>query len=1195
MKVALSRLDRATGARRQRWARNQQALLDVQQQLAQAQAELLSLQQQAEQQRQASATQLHLLLNTLPTGVLAETPQRRVALVNQQLCELLGLPDAASLPGALTAAVLQQAANPPLAPDDFIDWMEQTVATHGHAPEATFELTNGRVVQLHYLPLHHGTVVALHLWNYEDVTAQHRAQRRIQQLSELAEHSPNPVLTVDAQGQIRYCNTAAEPVSAALGTAEGREAAGFLRRTVAEALTAQRARTAEHPLGGHFYIWTVVPLPQRQQTNVYLTDISVRRRAEAELRRSQHLLARINDTLPTLVFVYDMVQRRLLYANDQVEQMLGYSAAQLQHSPEAGHMRHFFHPDDVPVVQERLSAYDTLADGGLLETEARFRHRDGSWRWLQLKVTVFNRDDNGRVRQVVGSAEDITERRRAIEALDHSRRFLAQVANTVPDVIYLYDLQRGRNLYINQQITTLLGYPEDGLQAMGDSMFEQIVYPDDQPVLNQHRLRLLAAADGELLQVEYRMLHHNGSFRWLRLRESVFARDQTGRPREIVGSAEDVTQVRLDEAERQQARARTAEQSRLVRQVIDSVPHLVYLKDAAGRYVLANQATADLFGRSVEQVLGHTMEELHTDPANLPRYRQQDREIILTGAQLEVEETFLRPDGQVLCFHSIKRPFVQDDGSVLVLGVDSNITELKRAQQALRAAKDAAEENARVKQEFLANMSHEVRTPLNGIIGMAGLLAKSPLDHSQSHYLALMRQSADHLLVLINDMLSAAQLASGKLRLEYIPFDLHALLRDTLESQQLRAAEKGIELRLELPEAADRPVLGDPHRLRQIVLNLLGNALKFTSQGQVTLRGEWVQAGRANVTFHLAVQDTGIGIESRQLAAIFEPFTQASASTAREFGGSGLGLSISRGLVELLGGHIWAESAPGQGSTFHVELPLPPAQGHLTTGPDKPGPEPALPPCRVLLAEDNAVNQLLAATLLRSWGAQVDTALNGLEALERFDERRYDVVLMDIQMPGMDGMTAAGRMRQHPDPTRARTPIVALTAHALPGEAARCRQAGFAGYVSKPFREDDLLAALQQSLGATASAAAPPAEPPAPAPFDLSPLRHLAAGDAGFLRRLADLFVRSTPPVLEQMLAHLEQQDWDGLSADAHFLKSSVGGVGLQFLLPSLRELEALGKPGAAPDATQVQLLVEQVYTTFARVIEQLRREYLGA
>ncbi|KUG08079.1 PAS domain S-box protein [Solirubrum puertoriconensis] len=1013
------------------------------------------------------------------------------------------------------------------------------------------------------------------------------AAERLQLLSELTRLTPNPAFTTDRQGRIRYMNVAAEALRPLLTTPDGLQATGFLQQLLERAVAEQRPQQTEHALADRFYIWTAVPVPETPLLNVYLTNVSTLRQTEAELRRSQHLLARINDTLPTLVFLYDVVERRLLYANDQAEALLGCSAAELQRlgAPE---LRQLLHPDDLPLLDAQVAAYQHLPEGQLQEAELRFWHCGGYWRWLSLKTTVFSRDEAGRVRQLIGSAEDITERRAAAEELARSRHFLGRVADTVPSLIYLYDLLQGRNLYCNRQLAPMLGYAAADLQLMGNAMFDKLVFPDDLPAVAAHHQRLQQALDGELISTEYRVRRRDGALCWLRVRESVFARNASGAPSEIIGSAEDITQEKLAETERRRAHQQAAEQSRLVRQVIDSVPHLVYLKNEAGQYVLANEATAELFGLSVEELEGLSAGALYaTDAEAAQRYHQQDQEVVTTHRQVEQEESIRRPDGKVLCFHSIKRPFVQADGTVLVLGVDSNITELKRAQQELRRAKEAAEENARVKQEFLANMSHEVRTPLNGILGMAGLLARSPLSTEQQRYLGLIKQSADHLLVVINDVLSAAQLGSGKLQLECIAFDLHTLLHDTLDSLQLRAAEKDISLHLELPIPAPALVRGDPHRVRQIVLNLLGNAIKFTEQGRVTLSGQWLP-NRAQPTFHLTVEDTGIGIEPHQLASIFEPFTQASASTAREFGGSGLGLSISRGLAKLLGGRIWAESEPGLGSTFHVELPLPPA---LAPPPalnrhEQPA-APELAGIRVLLVEDNAVNQLFAASLLRGWGVQFDTAANGLEALQLFDTYRFDVVLMDIRMPVLDGLSAAVRMRNHPEAARAATPIVALTAHALPGEARRCRETGFSEYLSKPFREDELLRVLRQVTSANQAVG-----PATGAGLPQSPaIAHAATGDAGFRQRLAELFVQTTPPAVERLVQHFRNHEWAAMSDAAHFLKSSFAGMELHHLLPAVRLLEAAGKPGTAPQPAQLAAAVEQVRTAAEQLVAELRQQ----
>ncbi|GAA4392863.1 PAS domain S-box protein [Hymenobacter koreensis] len=1167
--------------------------------LVKARAEAARLRAQLLRYHTDAAHQTVALLHTLPTAVLAESPEGYITLVNQRFCDLLGLDSApALLMGQQTAAVLTQAQHAFTDYPRFATWAAACVAAGRRTAEGIFALNNGTVVQIDYLPLRRDNHTVLHLWNYENVTQQHHAQESIRRLSLLSERSPHPIICFSKHGEAQYTNAAAGPMLALL-TAPHSEEHTLVRRMIAEALAAGTTRTAEHPLLNHFYIWTVVPLPNEQGANLYLTDISVRRRAEAELRRSQHFLTRINDTLPTLVFLYDVQQQRCVYCNDQVEALLGYTPQAMQQLP-AEALRGLLHPDDADLTAHTMAAHFGLPEGEVTEADLRLRHRNGTWRWLSVKTTVFMRDDQGRVQQVLGAAENISARHAAEEALAHSQRFLERMADTVPNTIYLYDLVEHRNLYTNRNIFTTLGYTSEDMLRMGSRLNEHLVVPEDLPRTMAHYAALAAAANDDVLTLEYRLRHRNGSVRWIRLRDSVFARDAHGKVLQIIGAGEDITESHEAQVQRQNIIDQLAEQNRLFRQVIDSTPHLIYLKDVAGRYVLANQATAELYGlQSAQELVDTPPEHLPVSPHEAMRYLEQDRYVINHRRELDQEETFHRPDGSHLCFHSIKRPFVQANGTVLVLGVDSNITDLKQAQLELHAAKEAAEENARVKQEFLTNMSHEIRTPLNGILGMAGLLAKTELDPTQTDYLGHIRQSAEHLLVVINDVLATTQLGSGRLQLERIPFNLHTLLHDSLHSFGPRATEKGLDLLLDLPKLAHPPiVLGDPHRLRQVVLNLLGNALKFTERGHVLLNCQQLTHAPGHATFRISVTDTGIGIPQHQLEGIFEPFTQASASTAREYGGSGLGLSISRGLVELLGGRLWVQSEAGRGSTFFAELPLPFAD-FQTELPPPPAPDfQQLRGRRVLLVEDNAVNQLLVRTLLESWHMHVDTAANGPAALVLFGQYAYDAVLMDIQMPGMDGVAAAAHLRAHPQPERAATPIVALTAHALPEEEARCRAAGMDDYLAKPFREEQLFYVLRNAFvrGLLPSDETPAAEPSSGSELlDLPQLRQRMSGfDPAFARHMAQIFVQTTPPVLADLQLHLTHCNWQALSETAHYLKSSAEGLGLRALRPLLLRLEQCG-PTPPQNAQEIAPLVHQLVAALEKVVSLFEREYPSA
>ncbi len=384
-------------------------------------------------------------------------------------------------------------------------------------------------------------------------------------------------------------------------------------------------------------------------------------------------------------------------------------------------------------------------------------------------------------------------------------------------------------------------------------------------------------------------------------------------------------------------------------------------------------------------------------------------------------------------------------------------------QVALLSAKRAAETATQAKSEFLAAMSHEVRTPLNSIIGLTGLLAESPLDREQQDYIETVRASATTMLTLINDILDFSKIEAGRLELEAIPFQPAALCAEVIELLGFRAREKKISVHLRKSTGSDTCFLGDPGRLRQIILNLVGNAIKFTEAGEVEIRCQSTPLAGGQGELRFTVRDTGPGIPAAAQAGLFQAFAQAERSTTRRFGGTGLGLAISRQLVELMGGEIGLESNEGQGATFWVALRLP----RSSNLPPAAAPREAEPvgdlrlDARVLLVEDNPVNQKVALLQLERLGCRADLATNGLEAIEAYKRGEYDVILMDCQMPVMDGFEATRMLRTLEMPGR-RTPIIALTAHAMKGDRDRCLAAGMDDYLAKPVERGALARTLKR-------------------------------------------------------------------------------------------------------------------------------------
>jgi PAS domain S-box-containing protein len=798
------------------------------------------------------------------------------------------------------------------------------------------------------------------------------------------------------------------------------------------------------------------------------------------------------------------------------------------------------------------------------------------------------------------------------------------ILNATPDSIVISDTQ-GRITLFNPAAERLFGY--SAAEAIGNDV--HVLMP--RASWEQH---------GEAVK-HYLATGDRGAYETGR-EVTGLRKDHTTFPMEL-----DVIELRVEDrrlftgiardiSQRKRAERALRESERRFRAIFDHTFEMVGLLSPDGTVLEVNQTALDFASLRGEDVRGRPLWE--TPALAVPPAGQATCQAAVSEA---AQGRFVRYEGELRAAdgtpHTVDfslKPVVDETGAVvLIIPEGRDITERKQAEAAMARAKEAAEAANRAKSEFLANMSHELRTPMNGILGMTELALDTDLSPRQRDFLVMVKKSADALLVLLNDILDFSKIEAGKFELECIDFRLRDTINETLSTLALRAQAKGLELACQVQPDVPNWLTGDPGRLRQILVNLVGNAIKFTEHGEVVVQvtGHKGPEGHKDlgpsspfgsfVELQFAITDTGIGVPPDKQALIFDAFEQADSSTTRKHGGTGLGLAITYQLVQRMGGRIWLESVPGRGSTFFftavfgVAEPVPLPEGcdaaglhdrRVTVGdedagsrveailrafgPSRPrtengisrsanGPGGPQRHLRVLLAEDNEINQIMVINLLENWGHTVVVAHNGREALAALDSQPFDVVLMDVQMPEIDGFQTTEAIRARETATGRRLPIIATTAHAIKGDRDRCLAAGMDAYVSKPIDPAALADALEQVV---------PHCEVVPAPFDEAALWAYVDGDAALWRKIVRRFLDKVPELLANVQTALDQRQGGAVQFHAHTLKGAVGHFFAGPAWEAARQIELLGQRGDLEAAATA-------YGTLAQEIERLRAALAAA
>jgi PAS domain S-box-containing protein len=696
-----------------------------------------------------------------------------------------------------------------------------------------------------------------------------------------------------------------------------------------------------------------------------------------------------------------------------------------------------------------LAAVGDIREGGY-SLDRRHLCSGGRVIWIAWSLRAL-RDQQGLTREYLCVGDEITERKHAEEALATSEARYALAASASNDGIWDWDL-RTNTVYYSPRYLEILGLAPDAVSPSANEWTTRI-HPDDAENVIRENNRC-ARGETNSFVVEYRMRHEDGSYRWI-IGRGANLRDEHGTVVRMAGSHTDITRRKKDEESLRESQDQLAKIFRL------SPVGIAVSTRGNGRIMDVNENGARMFGYAKAEVVGRADTEIGL------WLQQEDRRLLMDelaakGSVLGRELELRHQNGSVVVvlYSAVS---IQAYGESCFLSVLVDITERKAMEQALRRSKEAAEAANRAKSEFLSTMSHEIRTPMNTILGMSQILAATVLPPQQAQAIRAIETAGASLLELLNEILDLSQIEAGGLIIEEKPCDVVDLCSRIVDMLRPDATQKNIALRLEIFQELPPRLSISPERVRQVLVNLIGNAIKFTNQGEIVLEVGREDDAEGGPRLRLAVRDTGIGIPKDKLPTIFERFTQADASTSRLYGGVGLGLAISKKLVDMMGGHIHVETEEGQGSIFTVRLPLRPVAASDPAGAPRPSPYPSAGRrASVLLVEDSPGNAEVTRLMLQGTRFDLTWAPSGKAGLESFHAAPFDLVLMDMEMPEMDGFeTTKALRRMEAELGRPRVPVIALTAHAFEEHRQRGLAAGCDDFQTKPIAKAKLLDTLE--------------------------------------------------------------------------------------------------------------------------------------
>ena len=866
----------------------------------------------------------------------------------------------------------------------------------------------------------------------------------------------------------------------------------------------------------------------------------------------------------------------ILNLSPRYKELLGYGADEFELN-YAEWLRHL-HPDDVGPFRDAAKVFARRVPDGdrtSLSVEFRIRAKDGQWKWMLGRGIIVARDADGLPLRMTGTMADISDRKEADEAR------VRAVLEASPEAMLVLTPD-GRIRYANALCASGFGYTSDELTGMQGTQLAPGMQDSGAP----NRVLTAWRRDGSSFPAEVNLT-----------------------PMQSQGQPVFIVSLR-DISERERAEEALKALAARLQEIIQMMPIGLFIKDPQGRVTLVNSACETQFGLDLDQLTG---EAAH------------DRQAFEGGVMVDyVESAYNAARGRMQFIRTIKKPvFNEHNVPAYLIGMMVDISDSIQSERQLRElnehleervgqrtvqldlAKKVAEEASQAKGQFLANMSHEIRTPMNGVIGMAYLALKTDLDARQRDYIEKIRFAGEHLLGIIDDILDFSKIEAGMLDIEMVAFTLDHVIETLTTVIAPKAASKGLTLEFDIDPALPAVMQGDPLRLGQVLINYTNNAIKFSDSGAITVRVMKLDESASNCLLRFEVRDNGIGLSPEEAGKLFQSFQQADTSTTREYGGTGLGLAICKQLAQLMDGAVGVESEPGAGSNFWFTARVGKVDATaLAVGLNGPraalqgaSSHPSLAGARILLVEDNTFNQQIALEMLEEAGCTVCVAQNGLEALDLLAKASFDCVLMDVQMPVMDGLHATRLIRL--DPRLQGLRVLAMTATATSEDRERCMAAGMDDFISKPIQPALLCQTVARWLPARPTVAPDQIQTPAatsfrtilagdPAVIDLTILAKLLSYDQDKVRKFAFKFLQSTQGGLDEMETSLAQGDVTRVRELGHRIKSAARTVGALGMATLCEELEYLPLAGEEQDRAEAALRLAQLWPLLERITEHI-------